>query len=248
MYETQNRNARNPIKISILASLELVSHYIKALIESDRTLKVVDIAESHSKLIEMASKNPPDVILLCLMEDEGRQIGFIADLVKLVPDVRIVVLTSPNSNLDQPASLKLGVRGIVGANQNTRVLTRAIQQVFEGDLWLNQKLVDQLLGAPDSQNGNGTRRGTRVHDLTPREIEIIELVGNGSNNKGIAKQLIISEATVRHHLSSIYSKLHIEDRLNLAIFAYQNGIVKAESSVGKTNGAAHVGNGANSVK
>jgi len=226
MYDNQNRNARNPIRVSILASLELVSDYLRALLDNDRTLKVVDIAETHSQLLDTASKNSPDVVLLCLLEDEGQQIGFIAKLIERVPDVRIVVLTSPNSNLDQPESLKLGVRGIVGANQSSRVLTRAIQQVFEGDLWLNQKLVDELLGGSEQNNRNGSKRMTGVHDLTPRENEIIKLVGNGSNNKGISKQLLISEATVRHHLSSIYSKLQIEDRLKLAIFAYRNGIVK----------------------
>lgn len=222
------RNARNPIRVSVLASMKLVSDYLKALLETDRLLKVVNIAENHSDLLEFASKTPPDVVVLCLMEDEGRQIGFIADLVRIAPEVKIVVLTSPDSNLDQPASLKLGVRGIVGANQNIRVLTRAIQQVFEGDVWLNQRLVDQLLGSgPSPQNGkNGHRHASRVHELTPREIDIIKLVGYGNNNKAISSELAISEATVRHHLSSIYSKLHLEDRLNLAIFAYQNEIVK----------------------
>ena len=65
-----------------------------------------------------------------------------------------------------------------------------------------------------------------MHELTKREVQIIELVGYGMNNKAIAQRLEISEATVRHHLSSIYSKLQVVDRLNLAIFAYQTGIVK----------------------
>lgn len=221
----QSRKRRRPITISVLASLELVSDYIRALLESDKSLKIVQVAENHDRLLEMASKNPPDIALLCLMDDEGHQIGFIADLAKRAPGVKIIVLSSPNSKLDQPASLKLGVRGIVGANQNIRVLKRAIQQVFEGEVWLNQRLMDQLLNGTSKNGGSRTRRGSRVHELTKREVEIIELVGYGMNNKTIAKRLDISEATVRHHLSSIYSKLRVEDRLNLAIFAYQTGIV-----------------------
>jgi DNA-binding NarL/FixJ family response regulator len=226
--ESQSRaNTQRPITISILASLPLISDYLKALLESDKSLKVVHVAKDQANLLEIASTHPPDIALLCLMDDEGRQIGFIADFVKRAPGVKIIVLSCPNSNLDQPASLKLGVRGIVGANQNIRVLKRAIQHVFEGEVWLNQRLMDQLLNGSESKNGtNGSRRGSRVHDLTKREIEIIELVGFGLNNKGIAKSLEISEATVRHHLSSIYSKLHVENRLNLAIFAYQTGIVQ----------------------
>ena len=233
MESLNSTNGRRPIKISILTSLELVSAYLKALLESDKALKVVNVAEDYDTLLETAAKNPPDIALLCLLDEEGHQIGFIADLVKSAPGVKVIVLSSPNSNLDQPASLKLGVRGIVGANQNIRVLRRAIQQVFEGEVWLNQRLMDQLLnGSSPKANSNGSHRGSRVHQLTKREIEIIEHVGYGSTNKAIAKSLGLSEATVRHHLSSIYSKLHLEDRLNLAIFAYQTGIVKQ-------NGASH---------
>lgn len=228
MEHSHSSRVKRTINISVLSSLELVTAFLRALLESDKSLKVINVAEDHKKLLELAVENPPDIALLCLLEDEGSQIGFIADLVKRAPGVKIIVLSSPNSNLDQPASLKLGVRGIVGANQNIRVLKRAIQQVFEGGVWLNQRLMDQLLNGSAPKNGsNGSHSGSRVHDLTKREIQIIELVGFGSTNKGIAESLSISEATVRHHLSSIYSKLQVEDRLNLAIFAYQTGIVKS---------------------
>lgn len=231
MELSNSTNGRRPIKISILSSLELVSAYLKALLEADKALKVIDVAEDCATLLETTTKNPPDIALLCLLDDEGSQIGFIADLVKKAPEVKIIVLSSPNSNLDQPASLKLGVRGIVGANQNIRVLRRAIQQVFEGEVWLNQRLMDQLLnGSSAKASSNGNHKGSRVHQLTKREKEIIQLVGYGSTNKGIAESLGLSEATVRHHLSSIYSKLHLEDRLNLAIFAYQTGVVKQNGS------------------
>lgn len=221
-------NGKRPITISILASLKLVRDYLRALLESDKSLKIVSVADDQASLLESAAANPPDIALLCLLDDEGHHISFIAELAKKAPGVKIIVLSSPNSNLDQPASLKLGVRGIVGANQNIRVLKRAIQQVFEGEVWLNQRLMDQLLNG--SGNGGGShKRGSRVHELTKREVQIIELVGLGMNNKAIAAELKITEATVRHHLSSIYSKLHLEDRLNLAIFAYQTKIVKPTS-------------------
>lgn len=229
MDYSHSRNGKKPITISVLASLKLVSDYLKALLETDASIKIVSVSEDPAELLQKASAHAPDIALICLMDDEGHQISFIAELVQKAPTVKIIVLSSPNSNLDQPASLKLGVRGIVGANQNVRVLKRAIQQVFEGDVWLNQRLMDQLLNSSSTNgngNGNGSRRGSRVHELTKREKEIIQLVSLGMNNKAIAVRLEISEATVRHHLSSIFSKLHLEDRLNLAIFAYQTGMVK----------------------
>ena len=225
--------------------MQLVSEYLRVLLESDKSLKIVSIVDTPEKLLETASDTPPDIALLCLMDDEGDQIEFISDLTEIAPSVKIVVLSSPNSNLDQPASLKLGVRGIVGANQNMRVLKRAIQQVFDGEVWLNQRLMDQLLNGASKNGHNGSNDLTNVEELTGREVEIIELVGVGMNNKAIASKLKISGATVRHHLSSIYGKLQLEDRLNLAIFAYKNGIVtpngnghsKAGAEGKSTNGA-----------
>src|SRR6476619_123128 len=129
---------RQPVKVTVFASLKLISEYLSAILASERGLAVIDVAETYSELLQMASANWPDVVLLCLMDDEGEQISVIADLLGIAPDINVVVLSGPNSNLDQPASVKLGVRGIVGTNQSVRVLVRAIQQVSEGDVWLNQ--------------------------------------------------------------------------------------------------------------
>jgi DNA-binding NarL/FixJ family response regulator len=219
--------SRDPVRVTIFASLKLIGSCLRVLLNSERQFKVTDVVEGHSELLERIGDHPPDIVLLCLMDDEGKQINMIEDLFKVVPDAKVVVLTSVNGNLDQLASLKLGVAGIVGTNQTFKVLTRAIQQVSEGDVWLNQKLVEQLLrgdSAAAGGNSNGHRYRT-VHDLTNRELEVIENIGRGMNNKEISAQMSIREATVRHHLSSIYSKMHIEDRLNLAIFAYQQGII-----------------------
>jgi DNA-binding NarL/FixJ family response regulator len=110
------------------------------------------------------------------------------------------------------------------------MLVRAIRQVAEGGVWLNQKLIEQLIGGTQNgHNGNGKANGfedLKTDDLTNREREVVEMVGRGMNNREIAKRLFISEATVRHHLSSIYSKLHVADRLNLAIYAYREGIIE----------------------
>lgn len=221
-------NSRQLTKVTILATQNLVSDYLNALLAEERELAVIDTAASNAELLSKVSQNVPDVVLVCLMDDEGRDLQVVTHLLEIAPNTKVVVLSSPDSLLDQPASLKLGVTGIVGANQNVRVLVRAIRQVSEGEVWLNQKLIDQLIGRnTNGSNGkNGSSGNGKLDDLTHRELEVAEMVGYGMNNKEISKKLLISEATVRHHLSSIYSKLHLEDRLNLAIYAYQRGIVR----------------------
>jgi two-component system, NarL family, response regulator DegU len=215
-------------KVTIFCRYNLVSNCLRALLESDRELKALDMVSTNSELLKKIAENKPDVVVICLMDNEGRNIEIVADLLKIAPQMKVVILSTPNSKLDQPEALKLGVTGIVGTNQNFRTLIRAIRQVCEGEVWLNQKVIAQLLsGNLYSEDGKSKTGGLyETSDLTNREREVVEMVGMGMNNKEISRKLFISEATVRHHLSSIYSKLYIEDRLNLAIFAYQQGIVQ----------------------
>jgi two-component system, NarL family, response regulator DegU len=222
-----NKVSHKKTKVTILSTYKLVGDCLQVLLDSDRELRVLDIVGTNAELIQRVSQNAPDVILICLMDDEGKNIDVIADLFLVAPQTKIVILSTPNSLLDQPEALKLGVAGIVATNQNFRTLIRAIRQVSEGEVWLNQKLIAQLIGGNFyAVKGKSQSTGLyKTDDLTNREREVVELVGRGMNNKLISKKLYISEATVRHHLSSIYSKLYIEDRLNLAIFAFQQGIV-----------------------
>lgn len=216
-------------KITILATYNLVRHSLQVLLDNDRELSVLDVAGTTSELLEKVSSRNPDVVLIFLMENEGKNVEVLTGLRKVAPQVKVVILSSPNSLLDQPAALKLGVTGIVGTHQSARALIRVIRQVAEGEVWLNQKLLAQLL-----DNSFGTTVGGKSKnkgffngdDLTNRELEVVAMIGLGMNNKDISKKMFISEATVRHHLSSIYGKLNVEDRLNLAIYAYQQQIVQ----------------------
>ncbi|MBA4184452.1 MAG: response regulator transcription factor [Acidobacteria bacterium] len=229
-----NNISHRKTKVSVLATYALVRSSLQLLLESDRELRVLDVAGTVSELIKKVSHNKPDVVLICLMENEGKNIDLIADLLKVAPKTKAVILSSPNSLLNQPSALKLGVTGIVGTNQSTRILIRAIRRVSEGQVWLNHKVIVQLLDNSFNSTGNGKYKNKgllRGDDLTKRELEVVRMIGLGLNNKDISKKLYIGETTVRHHLSSIYSKLNIEDRLNLAIYAYQQGIVSSQVTV-----------------
>lgn len=226
-----NHNPRQKTKIAILATYNLVRHSLQLLLNDDRELSVLDVAGTTSELLDKISHNNPDVVLLYLMENEGKNIEVVADLRRIAPQIKVVVLSSPNSLLDQPAALKLGVTGIVGTHQSARSLIRVIRQVAEGEVWLNQKLLTQLLdNSFNTVGGKSKNKGfVKGNELTNRELEVVGMIGLGMNNKVISEKMFISEATVRHHLSSIYGKLNVEDRLNLAIYAYRQQIVQPSS-------------------
>jgi len=223
-----NIKTRRKIRVMICATYPLTRHILQVLLNDDRELCVIDAVGTTSELFEKISRRSPDVVLQCIMDNESQNIEILSDLRRIAPQSKVVILSSPNSLLDQPAAVKLGVSGIVGSNQHARILIRAIRQVSEGEVWLNQKLLAQLLDNNfNSSNVSKRNKNKEFYSdsLTNRELEIVAIIGLGMNNKDISKKLCISEATVRHHLSSIYGKLNIKDRLNLAIYAYRHQIV-----------------------
>lgn len=220
--------SRKKINITILATYPLVRQSLRLILDSHREFVVLDSVRSNTDLLSKIQAKNPDIILLCLMRDEGKNIEVLKEAGKLSPQSKSVILFSPDSLLDQTAALSLGVAGIIEANQGARALIQAIKQVAEGEVWLNQKLLAQLLdnNFKTPKNKHGNKNFLKADELTKREIEVVGMIGLGMNNKSISKSMFISEATVRHHLSSIYSKLHIEDRLNLAIYAHRRQIVR----------------------
>ncbi|MCW5960621.1 MAG: response regulator transcription factor [Pyrinomonadaceae bacterium] len=214
------------IQIAVLASASLVNISLKSLIEqTGRRLHVSSLAGSSAELLKKVEGSKPDVVLLCLTDDDSNNAEIIPQIISASPKTRVVVLTQPNGKQNPTDVLKKGAMGIVGLNQSASVLIRAIEQVFDGETWLSQKLVSQIL---DKNSGINRRdfESPRSSDLTNREMQVVRSISSGLSNKEISKTLRISEATVRHHLSSIYGKLNVTDRLNLVIHAYQNGIVK----------------------
>ncbi|MEQ1761694.1 MAG: response regulator transcription factor [Pyrinomonadaceae bacterium] len=220
--------SRRKTSVTVLATHSLTRQSLQALLDCDRELNVLDAVGTTSELIEKITRHIPDVVLLCLLESEGSNIDVLSEIREINPQIKTVILTSPKSYLDQAKALKLGVTGIVGTDKSSRVLIRAIRQVSEGDVWLNQKLLAQLVsGTFNAPSETATNKwGYYSDDLTVRELEIVGMIGLGMNNKNISGTLRISEATVRHHLSSIYGKLDVEDRLNLAIYAHQHQMLQ----------------------
>jgi len=125
-------------------------------------------------------------------------------------------------------AVRLGAVGLVPKERDPEVLLEAITKVAAGEVWLDNLLVASVLSEMTRRPRSSTPldpETIKMKSLTAREREIITLIGQGLKNQTIADRLCISEATVRHHLTSIYGKLTVGDRLELAIYAYRHGLV-----------------------
>jgi DNA-binding NarL/FixJ family response regulator len=125
----------------------------------------------------------------------------------------------------------MGAMGVVPKTSNRQTLYKAIEKVHAGEVWIDRAMIANVLTqlSRSRLDDETDPEAARIASLSDREREVITLIGKGLKNKEIAARLTISEITVRHHLSSIYSKLNVADRLELTIYAYRNGLADLPS-------------------
>jgi two-component system nitrate/nitrite response regulator NarL len=151
----------------------------------------------------------------------------VAELSSGSGETHIIIIDSPPlAESDQVALFKLGVHGFCHRDISAELLVKAVESVVNGELWMQRSLItriiDELTQGGASTKTDDSSSGRSVIDcLTPRELEVARMVHKGGNNKTIARTLDISERTVKAHLSSIFRKLNIENRLHLAIFFHE---------------------------
>jgi two-component system nitrate/nitrite response regulator NarL len=148
----------------------------------------------------------------------------ITETVTRTPLTRVIILEDDeNSPVDQLTLFKGGVHGFISHTITSALLLKAAHAVCGGEIWIPRQLITKLIGelARDTHAGTHTLSfagNSSLEHLTPREIQVAEMVHRGGNNKSIARTLDISERTVKAHLSAIFRKLDIENRLHLALF------------------------------
>jgi DNA-binding NarL/FixJ family response regulator len=177
----------------------------------------VEYAASWSETLVSITRNPYLLLMLDPALIPGSGTNAIEELVVAAADTRIVILeTADSPEIDQVKLFKQGVHGFCDSAITPELLIKAVTAVGRGELWLQRSLITRVV--EELARGRTPSTGNKVKCLTPRELEVAQMVHMGGNNKTIARQLDISERTVKAHLSAIFRKLDIENRLHLALF------------------------------
>ncbi len=214
----------NPIHVLIIDSHLLVRAGIRALIESWPRMKVVGEAGSPTEAIALSESEKPHVILLELdLGRAGSGLELLPQLRSSAHEAHIIVLTDTQDSDAHHSAMHLGARGLVLKEHPAEELRKAILHVSKGEVWLDSQLTTSIITkmARTDESQQLDRESAKISLLTRREYELTGLVGDGLSNKEIAKRLFISETTVRHHLTSIFSKLGLSNRLELIIFLFR---------------------------
>ncbi len=221
----------HPIRLVLVDAHAIPRAGLRLLLESRPEFHVVGEAADRSTALTLATQAQPDVILLDLLPGEQGEPQVLLDLRTTVPHARVLVLTREPSPHFHQQTIRLGARGVVYTEQSPETLFQAITQVHAGEVWLNPSLLAALLDelAPHKKGAIQDPEDAKIATLSPREREVIALIGEGLRNQEIATRLFISETTVRHHLTSIFQKLQVADRLELVIYAYRHGLAPLPS-------------------
>jgi two-component system, NarL family, nitrate/nitrite response regulator NarL len=199
---------------------------LRTLLESEPGFTVVGEAADGSEVAKLTSALKPAVLMLDLAMPGLTGIQVLRELASAEGDVRTIVLTASIEEKQIVEALQLGARGILLKDAAIQLVTKCIEKVLAGEYWVGREavtsLVDYLHGLKRS-----TERTTQPSLLkfTPREQEIISAILTGCVNKEIAANLSISEDTVKRHLSNIFAKAGVSNRLELAIWSMNKGFL-----------------------
>jgi two-component system nitrate/nitrite response regulator NarL len=216
----------DPIRIVIIDSHTLVKAGLRLILDRHPGLKVVGEAGEANEGLEIVTSQKPDIILLNLDPFSSIGLEIIRKLSKASSCSRVILLARPDETQVLINAVQEGVLGIVMKTQTPEILIKAIQKVHAGEVWIERSMIANLLfGLTNAQRLITQDPQTEsIAQLSPRERQVIQQIGQGLKNYQIAKQLSLSETTVRHHLTSIYGKLGVSDRLELLVFAHRNGL------------------------
>jgi len=211
----------SPIRILIVDDHLVVRAGLHMLIDNHPGMTVVAMASNRAEAMELAASTSPNLILLDLDLGGENAINFIAQLRETTPSARILVLTGVRDTDAHRQAVQLGAMGVVLKEHAPDVLIKAIEKVHAGEIWLDRPTLGRILREMSHRDEKEIDpEVAKIGSLTQREREVVALIAEGLKNKQIAQRLFISETTVTHHLSSIYSKLGVSDRLELVIYAF----------------------------
>jgi len=218
--------AEKVLRILIVDDHRVVRAGLRMLIEA-QGMQVVGLAGNRVEAVEVATREQPDLILLDLDLAGEDGLSFLPELKAAASNSRVLVLTGIRDQEVHRRAMKLGAVGVVLKDQATEVVIKAITKVCAGEVWLDRATMGNLfIEMTKKGSGDADPDEARIKSLTEREHQVIGLISEGLKNKQIAERLFISETTVTHHLSSIFSKLDVSDRLELVIYAFGHNLAR----------------------
>ncbi len=212
-----------PITVLLVDDHEVVRSGVSAFLASQPDFEVVGEAKSGTEAVELAKKTVPDVVLMDLVMAKMDGVEATRQVKAVSPRTKIVVLTSYHQDEYIFPALQAGAISYILKDVKMDELADALRRASQGEATLHPRVASRVI---QELHGANREELNPFTELTDREMEVLKLIAKGKSNSEIADGLVISVNTVKGHVSNILSKLHLADRTQAAVYAWQQGIVR----------------------
>lgn len=219
-------DSNTPIRVLLVDDHKIMLWGLEHLIEGEKPyMRVVGKASNKIEVFAFLKLSKPDVILMDIDLNGENSLDFLEELLQ-ESQARVLVLTGSQDPVVHQRAIINGASGVVLKSENADVILRAIKYVHAGELWFDRAATSRLLrslNAPVLRFSKATQL-SKITKLTPKERQVISAMAiiPGARNKAVADRLCMSEHTLRNHLTGIYAKLELENRLELCMYAIEH--------------------------
>jgi NarL family two-component system response regulator LiaR len=219
----------DPVTVIIVDDHAVVRQGLRAYLDALPDIEVVAEADSGEKAVRLAGKYIPDVVLMDLVMGEMDGVEATRQVKDVSPRSQVVVLTSYYQDEHIFPAIQAGAISYILKDVKMEQLAEAVHRASKGEATLHPRVAARVIQEIHSPRKDELNPFT---ELTEREMDVLKLIAKGMSNSQIASELVISENTVKGHVSNILSKLHLADRTQAAVFAWQQGIVRRTAGDG----------------
>jgi DNA-binding NarL/FixJ family response regulator len=214
------------VRVLVVDDQRLIREGIASLLDIQEGVQVVGTAANGQEAIEQAQALMPDVILMDVRMPVLDGVAAAAEVTRLLPRCQVLMLTTFDDEDYVVKALQAGARGYLLKDMPARDLAQAVRLAQAGIYQLDPSVAGKLIGALGRLASAPAAPAPAPNpDLTERELEVLRLVAGGATNREIAERLVVSEGTVKNHISNILSRLGLRDRTEAAIYAYQHRLI-----------------------
>ena len=220
------------VRVLLVDDDDLMRAGLRSVLSSDDTIEVVDEAGDGGEALSRVRETQPNIVLMDIRMPGLDGISATREVLAGSPEVKVVVLTTFEDDDYIFDALSAGASGFLLKRTKPEELISAIHAVADGDSLLSPSVTRRVIDRMATTQPVAGLSGARLEELTPREREVLELIGRGLSNREIAETFVIEESTVKTHVKRILTKLGLRDRVQAVILAYETGLIRPGPKTG----------------
>lgn len=215
------------ITVLLVDDHKVVRQGVRAFLQAQSDIEVVAEADSGETAVTLAAEHAPDVVLMDLVMPGMDGVTATRQVKAQSPRTQIIMLTSYHQDEHIFPAIRAGALSYLLKDIEPAALADAVRQAAQGEAVLHPRVAARVV---QELHGSRQEAVNIFTELSDRELEVLRLIADGANNSSIAEHLVISEKTVKSHVSNILSKLHLADRTQAAVLAWREGVVRRDNS------------------